>query len=107
MQRAVGMSISSLYRTFLWEGAYYGIISSVIGAAAGYICTVLIESGENGICRAARICFSSDGTGGAAGHSSLSSRYLHTPSAGIPHVCGRDCGKCGINGKRRLKVIRM
>ncbi|MFR8251951.1 MAG: ABC transporter permease, partial [Anaerovoracaceae bacterium] len=48
MQRAVGMSISSLYRTFLWEGAYYGIISSVIGAAAGYICTVLIESAKTG-----------------------------------------------------------
>lgn len=48
MQRAVGMSTSSLYRTFLWEGAYYGIISSVIGATAGYICTVLIESAKTG-----------------------------------------------------------
>ena len=31
MQRAIGMSAASLYKTFLWEGAYYGIIASVIG----------------------------------------------------------------------------
>ena len=29
MQRAIGMSAGSLYKTFLWEGAYYGIIASV------------------------------------------------------------------------------
>ena len=40
-QRAVGMSAGSLYRTFLWEGAYYGIIAAVI---AGYGCTVLVEA---------------------------------------------------------------
>ncbi len=38
MQRAAGMITSSLYKTFLWEGAYYGIIASVIGAVFGYVC---------------------------------------------------------------------
>lgn len=28
MQRAIGMSAASLYKTFLWEGAYYGIFAS-------------------------------------------------------------------------------
>ncbi len=45
MQRAIGMSRRSLYWTFLWEGAYYGIYASVIGAALGYICTIFIEAG--------------------------------------------------------------
>ena len=40
MQRAIGMSADSLYKTFLWEGAYYGIIASVIGSVLGYVCTV-------------------------------------------------------------------
>ncbi len=40
MQRAIGMSTASLYKTFLWEGAYYGIIASAAGAIAGYICTI-------------------------------------------------------------------
>lgn len=44
IQRAIGMSANSLYRTFLWEGAYYGIIASVIGGILGYICTVLINA---------------------------------------------------------------
>lgn len=35
MQRAIGMSVSSLYKTFLWEGVYYGLIASGIGAVAG------------------------------------------------------------------------
>ena len=43
-QRAVGMSAGSMYRTFLWEGAYYGIIAAVIGCIAGYGCTVLVEA---------------------------------------------------------------
>ncbi|MDE6386271.1 MAG: ABC transporter permease [Lachnospiraceae bacterium] len=47
MQRAIGMSGGSLYRTFLWEGAYYGIIASVIGAVCGYICTVFVEAAAN------------------------------------------------------------
>jgi len=44
MQRAIGMSRASLYKTFLWEGAYYGMIASVIGSVAGYICTVFAEA---------------------------------------------------------------
>lgn len=42
IQRAIGMSAESLYKTFLWEGAYYGIIAAVIGAGTGYICTVFV-----------------------------------------------------------------
>ena len=44
IQRAIGMSINSLYKTFLWEGAYYGIIATVIGGIAGYICTIFISA---------------------------------------------------------------
>lgn len=44
MQRAIGMSENSLYKTFLWEGAYYGIIASVIGGGIGYICTVFVNA---------------------------------------------------------------
>ncbi len=44
MQRAIGMSAASLYKTFLWEGAYYGIIATVIGSMAGYVCTIFIEA---------------------------------------------------------------
>lgn len=44
MQRAIGMSAASLYKTFLWEGAYYGIIGAVIGSILGYICTIFIEA---------------------------------------------------------------
>ena len=43
-QRAVGMSARSLYRTFLWEGAYYGMIAAVIGCVAGYGCAILVEA---------------------------------------------------------------
>lgn len=50
MQRAIGMSTSSLYKTFLWEGAYYGIIASGIGGVCGYICTVFVEAAaSNGL----------------------------------------------------------
>lgn len=49
MQRAVGMSAGSLYKTFLWEGAYYGIIASVIGAVCGYICTLFVEAAANDV----------------------------------------------------------
>ncbi len=31
MQRAIGMSAGSLFKTFLWEGAYYGMIAAAIG----------------------------------------------------------------------------
>lgn len=44
VQRAIGMNAGSLYKTFLWEGAYYGIIASIIGAIAGYICTIFVGS---------------------------------------------------------------
>lgn len=46
-QRAIGMSKASLYRTFLWEGAYYGIIASIIGAVTGYICAMFVEAATN------------------------------------------------------------
>ena len=35
IQRAIGMSTASLYRTFLWEGAYYGLLAAAIGAISG------------------------------------------------------------------------
>lgn len=44
MQRAIGMSARSLYKTFLWEGAYYGMIAAVIGSVVGYICTVFVDA---------------------------------------------------------------
>ncbi len=44
MQRAIGMSATSLYKTFLWEGAYYGIIAAVVGGALGYVCTIFINA---------------------------------------------------------------
>lgn len=44
MQRAIGMSERSLYKTFLWEGAYYGMIAAVIGSVVGYICTVFVDA---------------------------------------------------------------
>lgn len=46
MQRAIGMSAVSLYKTFLWEGAYYGIIASVIGAVLGYICCIFVGAAQ-------------------------------------------------------------
>lgn len=44
MQRAIGMSAGSLYKAFLWEGAYYGIIAVVIGNIVGYICTIFVNA---------------------------------------------------------------
>lgn len=44
IQRAIGMSTASLYRTFLWEGAYYGLLAAAIGAVSGYLCTILINA---------------------------------------------------------------
>lgn len=44
VQRAIGMSAASLYKTFLWEGAYYGIFASLIGAVLGYICCVFVHA---------------------------------------------------------------
>lgn len=48
IQRALGMSAGGLYRTFLWEGAYYGGLAAVIGCAMGYTCTVLIGAAIDG-----------------------------------------------------------
>ena len=48
MQRAIGMSAGSLYRMFLWEGAYYGMIAAVLGCGAGYLCTILTEGAAIG-----------------------------------------------------------
>lgn len=48
MQRAIGMSASSLYRTFLWEGAYYGIFASAIGGVLGCLCMLLINTAAIG-----------------------------------------------------------
>ena len=47
VQRAIGMSAGSLYKTFLWEGAYYGLIAAAAGSVLGYGCTVLIEAAVN------------------------------------------------------------
>lgn len=44
IQRAIGMSAGSLYRTFLWEGAYYGLIASGIGAVTGWLCTFFVNA---------------------------------------------------------------
>lgn len=44
MQRAIGMSAGSLYKTFLWEGAYYGVIAAIIGNTVGYICTIFVNA---------------------------------------------------------------
>lgn len=44
MQRAIGMSANSLYKTFLWEGDYYGITASIVGGVLGYICTVFVNA---------------------------------------------------------------
>ncbi len=48
IQRAIGMSVDGLCRTFLWEGAFYGLTASVLGAAAGYGCTLLVDAGTTG-----------------------------------------------------------
>ena len=46
MQRAIGMSAASLYKTLLWEGAYYGIFASLIGATLGYICSIFVGAAQ-------------------------------------------------------------
>ena len=48
IQRAIGMSRGSLYRMFLWEGAYYGMIAAAAGSIVGYLCLLLIEAGKTG-----------------------------------------------------------
>ena len=49
IQRAIGMSTASLYRTFLWEGAYYGLLAAAIGAISGYLCTILINAATSNV----------------------------------------------------------
>lgn len=49
MQRAIGMSAGSLFKVFLWEGAYYGMIAAVIGSIAGYICTIFVEAARTDV----------------------------------------------------------
>ncbi|MFF2479948.1 ABC transporter permease [Paenibacillus sp. NPDC058071] len=44
IQRAIGMNEASLYKTFLWEGSYYGIIAAAAGSVAGYVCTMFISA---------------------------------------------------------------
>lgn len=46
MQRAIGMSAASFYKTFLWEGAYYAIFASVIGAVLGYVCCIFVGAAK-------------------------------------------------------------
>ncbi|HBG0497431.1 TPA: ABC transporter permease [Clostridioides difficile] len=43
VKRAIGMSNSSLYKMFLWEGVYYGIFDAIFGSIAGYASTVIIN----------------------------------------------------------------
>lgn len=49
IQRAIGMSAGSLYKTFLWEGAYYGMAASVLGGMLGYLGTVVIHAATTDI----------------------------------------------------------
>lgn len=44
MQRAIGMSRASLYKMFLWEGAWYGLIASGLGGLLGWGCTLLVQA---------------------------------------------------------------
>ncbi len=46
--RAIGMSVESLYKVFLWEGFYYGIIGAAAGSIAGYVGAVLVEAAAAG-----------------------------------------------------------
>ncbi len=51
MQRAIGMSSGSLFKVFLWEGAYYGLFAAIIGSIAGYICTIFVEAATTNVIR--------------------------------------------------------
>jgi len=52
VQRAIGMSARSLYKTFLWEGAYYGLIATLIGGILGYACSLFINTAADDIIQA-------------------------------------------------------
>ncbi|WP_394870035.1 ABC transporter permease [Clostridioides difficile] len=43
VKRAIGMSNSSLYKMFLWEGVYYGIFAAIFGSIAGYVSAIIIN----------------------------------------------------------------
>ncbi|HBG8548447.1 TPA: ABC transporter permease [Clostridioides difficile] len=43
VKRAIGMSNSSLYKMFLWEGVYYGIFAAIFGSIAGYVSSIIIN----------------------------------------------------------------
>ncbi|VIG18237.1 ABC transporter permease [Clostridioides difficile] len=43
IKRAIGMSNSSLYKMFLWEGVYYGIFAAILGSIAGYASAIIIN----------------------------------------------------------------
>jgi len=46
VQRAMGMSKASLYKTFLWEGFYYGITGALFGSIAGYVCSIFVSAAK-------------------------------------------------------------
>ena len=46
VQRAIGMSLEGIYRTFLWEGVYYGGIAALIGGGVGYLCLIFVEAAK-------------------------------------------------------------
>jgi len=48
MQRAIGMDNKSLYKVFLWEGAYYGILAAISGSIAGYIISLFMSNAATG-----------------------------------------------------------
>ncbi|EMJ6827388.1 TPA: ABC transporter permease [Clostridioides difficile] len=43
VKRAIGMSNSSLYKMFLWEGVYYGIFAAIFGSITGYASAIIIN----------------------------------------------------------------
>lgn len=57
MQRAIGMCTGSLYKAFLWEGTYYGIIAAIIGSIAGYICIVFVNAATTDVLQLVAIPF--------------------------------------------------
>ena len=47
-QRAIGMSLKSLYKTFLWEGRIMASLAAVIGGMAGSFCAMVIQGAQTG-----------------------------------------------------------
>lgn len=43
VKRVIGMSNSSLYKMFLWEGVYYGIFVVIFGLIVGYVSVIIIN----------------------------------------------------------------